>query len=201
MLISIAGNIGAGKSSIIALLHEHYGWKPLYESVLDNPYLADFYADPPAWAYHSQLYFLSKHCASKETIPDGKSVAVQDRSIYEDADIFAAFLYGKRWICDRDYETYREFYRGLLSVIPKPKLVVYLRADTEALIANIRNRGRDYERSLPRGYIAELNERYNDWAENMTECPLTIIDAGKFEFLHDTQAQEEIVHTIRRLVH
>jgi len=200
MLVAIAGNIGAGKSSIISLLQEHYGWKPLYEPVLDNPYLPPFYDDMQKWAYHSQMYFLSRHCCGKDLYYDKKLTVIQDRSIYEDAEIFTEYLFEQKCIEERDYKTYRTFYEGLMQMLPPPKAVIYLRADTDALIQNIRNRGRDYERDLPRAYIADLNERYERWAKSFSLCPLHVVEAGNFEFQFDTQAQEEIVYSIRQLV-
>lgn len=199
MLISIAGNIGAGKSSLTSILHEQYGWQPLFEPLLENPYLVDFYSDMSAFAYQSQVYFLAKQCAALEHVPEGKAVAVQDRSIYEDAEIFTALLYDLGHIDDRDYATYATMYRGIRNIIPPPSAVFYLRSDTDTLMDNIRKRGREFEHHLERSYIENLNRRYDYWAEHFDDCPLHILDAGKCEFIYDTQAREEIMYTIKHL--
>jgi deoxyadenosine/deoxycytidine kinase len=201
MFFSIAGNIGSGKSLITSLLQEHYGWKPLFEPVNENPYLNDFYEDMKTWAFPSQMYILSRHCGVKDVSPSSKVITVQDRSIYEDAEIFAKYLFDLGKIDQRDFNTYTSFYSGLVNILPSPKAIVYLRADTHALVENIAKRGRGFERDIGRDYIEQLNERYDAWARDFTHCPIHTLDAQNFEFFFDTQAQEEILYTIRRLIH
>ncbi len=156
--IAIAGNIGVGKSTLVGLLADRLGWTPFYEAVDENPYLADFYQDMRSWSFHSQVFFLSKRLRHHRGLLDHPGSVLQDRSIYEDAEIFAKNLYRQGNMSDRDYGTYRELYEVLTLYLPPPDLVVYLRASVETLTKRIAQRGRDYERDISRDYLARLNQ-------------------------------------------
>lgn len=182
--IAIAGNIGVGKSTLVGLLADRLGWTPFYEAVNENPYLADFYRDMRAWSFHSQVFFLSKRLRHHRGLLDHPSSVIQDRSIYEDAEIFAKNLYRQGNMSDRDYGTYRELYEVLTLYLPPPDLVVYLRASTATLINRIHLRGRDYERDIAPDYLARLNQLYDEWIENFTLCPALTLPADELDYVH-----------------
>jgi deoxyadenosine/deoxycytidine kinase len=170
--IVIAGNIGVGKSSLVGLLSEHLGFKPFYEPVNDNPYLADFYGDMPAWAFHSQIYFLTRRLRIHHQLLAIQDSVIQDRSVYEDAEIFACNLYLQGAINKRDYGLYQDLYQVLIEFLPPPDLVIYLKASVETLLTRIASRGRDYERSISLDYLAQLNKLYETWVSSFNLCPL-----------------------------
>src|SRR3990172_573357 len=151
--VAVAGNIGVGKSTLVALLCHHLGWQPFYEPVAENPYLADFYADMRAWAFHSQIFFLTHRLRIHRQLLDHPNSAIQDRCVYEDAEVFAHNLYRQGLILERDYRTYRELYDVLSGFLPPPDLVVYLRATAPTLLKRIVRRGRDYERHITYDYL------------------------------------------------
>lgn len=182
--IAIAGNIGVGKSALVGLLADRLGWTPFYEAVDENPYLADFYQDMRAWGFHSQVFFLSKRLRHHRSLLDHPSSVIQDRSIYEDAEIFAKNLYRQGHISDRDYGTYRELYDVLTLYLPPPDLVVYLRASTATLVNRIHLRGRDYERDVSPDYLARLNRLYDEWIKHFTLCPILAIPADQLDYVH-----------------
>lgn len=182
--IAIAGNIGVGKSSLVGLLAERLRWTPFYEAVDENPYLSDFYQDMRAWSFHSQVFFLSKRLRHHRALLDHPGSVIQDRSIYEDAEIFAKNLYRQGNMSDRDYGTYRELYEVLTLYLPPPDLVVYLRAGTETLIRRITSRGREYERDISLDYLARLNVLYDEWIESFMLCPVLTIPADQLDYVH-----------------
>jgi deoxyadenosine/deoxycytidine kinase len=143
--VAIAGNIGVGKSTLVTLISERLGWQPFFEPVVENPYLADFYKDMRAWAFHSQIFFLTRRLQSHRQLIDHPTSVVQDRTVYEDAEVFACNLYHQGYINDRDYSAYHELYQVLTDFLPPPDLVVYLRATVDTLLNRISFRGRDYE--------------------------------------------------------
>jgi deoxyadenosine/deoxycytidine kinase len=183
--IAIAGNIGVGKSSLVGLLADRLEWTPFYEAVDENPYLSDFYQDMRSWSFHSQVFFLSKRLRHHRALLDHPGSVIQDRSIYEDAEIFAKNLYRQGNMSDRDYGTYRELYEVLTLYLPPPDLVVYLRANTETLMHRIAARGREYERDISPDYLARLNALYNEWIENFTLCPVLTIPADELDYVHE----------------
>jgi deoxyadenosine/deoxycytidine kinase len=183
--IAIAGNIGVGKSSLVGLLAERLDWTPFYEAVDENPYLSDFYQDMRAWSFHSQVFFLSKRLRHHRALLDHPGSVIQDRSIYEDAEIFAKNLYRQGNISDRDYGTYRELYEVLTLYLPPPDLVVYLRANTNTLIKRITLRGREYERDISVDYLTRLNALYDEWIESFTLCPILTIPADQLDYVHE----------------
>jgi deoxyadenosine/deoxycytidine kinase len=184
--VAVAGNIGVGKSSLVELLAQRMAWTPFFEPEAQNPYLADFYRDMQAWSFHSQIFFLSKRLRSHRDISEHSESAIQDRSVYEDAEVFAHNLYLEKHISDRDYQTYRDLYAVLTRFLPAPDLVVYLRASESTLLSRIEMRGRDYELGIQSEYLAQLNELYEAWIERFTLCPVLTVPADDLNYvLHD----------------
>ncbi len=181
--IAIAGNIGVGKSTLTGLLAEQLGWEPFYEAVGDNPYLADFYQDMRRWSFHSQIFFLSRRLRHHRALLDHPNSVVQDRSVYEDAEVFARNLYRQGNMGERDYKSYRELYEVLTMFLPSPDLVVYLRASVDTLTRRIALRGREFERAISVDYLAQLNELYDEWTTGFTQCPVLTIPSDDLDFV------------------
>lgn len=200
MFVAIAGNIGSGKSSLTSLLHQKFGWTPHFESVDDNPYLPDFYADMKRWSFHLQVYFLSKRFILHREISENSASVVQDRSIYEDAEIFAMNLHNIGKMDDRDFENYRALYAAMTSYLQPPDLLIYLRASIPTLQKQIRLRGRDFEQGIDVSYLEQLNELYENWIANYDLGRVLIIDSDETDFVHDMQKQEEILYLIDQAV-
>jgi deoxyadenosine/deoxycytidine kinase len=181
--VAVAGNIGVGKSTLVELLCQKLGWTPFYEPVTENPYLADFYGDMQAWAFHSQVFFLSHRLRAHHELARHPGSVIQDRSVYEDAEIFAQNLYLQGHIHPRDYETYRELYRTLVEFLPPPDLVIYLRASAATLFERITRRGREYERTIRVEYLASLNNLYEKWIAGFTLCPVLTVPADDLDYV------------------
>lgn len=182
MFLVVAGNIGAGKSSFVERYAATYGARPLLEAVAENPYLADFYADRSRWALASQVFFLqSRLAALKEAARGGDNI--QDRSLYEDAEVFARNLHLEGSLDARDWATYSGLYNGLRSMLPVPDRVLYLRASVETLRRRIDQRGRAYEKDMPEAYLRGLNQLYEGWAQSFTVAPLVSIDTDQLDFV------------------
>lgn len=181
--VAVAGNIGVGKSTLVTMLCKDLGWEPFYEPVTENPYLADFYADMKAWAFHSQIFFLTHRLRSHFLLSQREGSVIQDRSLYEDAEIFARNLYLQGHIAARDYRSYRELYETASQFLPAPDLVVYLRASVPTLMARISHRGRDYERTITPEYLESLNGLYEQWIENFTLCPMLSVPADDLDYV------------------
>ncbi|MFQ5594434.1 MAG: deoxynucleoside kinase [Anaerolineae bacterium] len=181
--IAVAGNVGVGKSTLTALLSQRLGWRPFYEAVDDNPYLKDFYADMKTWSFHSQVFFLSRRLKHHREIVDYPTSAVQDRSVYEDAEIFARNLYRQGHMTERDYQSYRELYEAMNLFLPPPDLIVYLQASVPTLLQRIAQRGRDYEREIEPAYMEQLNELYDEWASTFDLCPMLTVPADDLDFV------------------
>lgn len=181
--VAVAGNIGVGKSTLVTLLSQRLGWEPFYEAVAENPYLADFYGDMPRWSFHSQIFFLSNRLRSHRQLLDHPTSVVQDRSVYEDAEIFARNLYDQGDLGERDYATYRQLYEVLTEFLPPPDLVVYLRASAETLSRRIARRGRDYERQITGDYLAQLNRLYESWINAFSLCPVLTVPADDLDYV------------------
>ena len=181
--IAIAGNIGVGKSTLTGMLARQLGWEPFYEAVEDNPYLADFYQDMRQWSFHSQIFFLSRRLRHHRALLDHPNSVVQDRSVYEDAEVFARNLYRQGNMGERDYKSYRELYEVLTMFLPSPDLVVYLRASVPTLQRRIALRGREYEREISADYLSQLNDLYEEWTANFTLCPVLTVPADDLDFV------------------
>jgi deoxyadenosine/deoxycytidine kinase len=181
--VAVAGNIGVGKSTLVDLLCRKLNWEPFYEPVAENPYLADFYEDMEAWSFHSQVFFLTHRLRAHHLIAGHPTSVVQDRSVYEDAEIFAQNLYLQGYIHPRDYETYRELYETVMQFLPPPDLVIYLRASVPTLSRRISRRGRDYERSITPDYLSSLNRLYEKWISNFTLCPVLTVPADHLDYV------------------
>jgi deoxyadenosine/deoxycytidine kinase len=181
--VSIAGNMGVGKSTLTRLLASDFGWTPFYEAVDDNPYLTDFYKDMPRWSFHSQLFFLSRRLRYHRQIANHPNHVIQDRCVYEDAEVFARNLYQRRNLAERDYQLYRDLYEEFFQIVPPPSLIVYLKASIPTLIARIHRRGCDFEREISPLYLQQLNELYNAWIEDFTVCPVLTIETDNLDFV------------------
>jgi deoxyadenosine/deoxycytidine kinase len=205
MHIAITGNIGAGKTTLAGLLGEHYGWQVLPEAVDGNPYLADFYADMPRWAFNLQIYFLNSRFEQVRQIrdlvqqPDAQPV-IQDRTIYEDAYIFAQNLLNGGQMPPRDYDTYRRLFDNMLSLISPPDLTIYLRADLPRLRQHIRQRGRPYEQAIPDGYLANLNDLYENFVANYRAGALLVVDVNELDYANRYADFQQITDQIDTLL-
>lgn len=197
VFVAVAGNIGAGKSSLTGLLSERLGWKPFYEAVAENPYLVDFYQDMTRYAFHSQIFFLSRRLRHHRELLDFPGSVVQDRSVYEDAEVFARALYSQGHIGARDYATYRELYEVLVRFLPPPDLIVYLKASVPTLLQRISLRGRSFERSIDPAYLERLNRLYDGWMEGFDQCPRLTLPADDLDFVHEDSDLELVIRRIR----
>jgi len=181
--IAVAGNIGVGKSTLVELLSKRLGWAPFFEPEGENPYLSDFYKDMTAWSFHSQIFFLTRRLLAHRQLLDHTTSAIQDRSVYEDAEIFAHNLFLQGNMIERDYQTYRDLYLVLTRFLPPPDLVVYLRASVDTLQNRIALRGRDYERTIKPEYLARLNDLYKSWIEDFALCPVLTVPADDLDYV------------------
>ncbi len=195
--IAVAGNIGAGKSTLTRFLSNTFGWEPFFEAAAENPYLSDFYQDMRRWSFHSQVFYLGKRLEHHRLLCDHPGSVVQDRTVYEDAEIFARNLYEQGQMSERDYDAYRRLYCAVSSFLPPPHLIIYLRASVSTLTHHIQRRGHDYERAIPRDYLERLNNLYNAWIEDWTLCPVLTIDMDRLDFQHNPSDLDEIVHRVR----
>lgn len=182
MHIAIAGNIGSGKTTLTKMLAEHFKWTPKFESVDYNPYLADFYNDMERWSFNIQIYFLNKRFLDVVEIHKSDDIVVQDRSIYEDACIFAPNLHDMGLMASRDFENYSSLFQLMSSLVKAPDLLIYLKSSIPNLVANIQKRGREYESSIRLDYLKGLNERYDKWIENYSDGKLLVIDVDNLRF-------------------
>jgi len=197
--LAIAGNIGVGKTTLTAKLAEHLGWTPYYERVINNPYLADFYADMSRWSFNLQVYFLSRRFIDQRVISESPAPCVQDRTIYEDAEIFAYILHKQGSMSDRDYENYCDLFNAMTDYLAKPNLIIYLQASTWTLVSRIRRRGRDFEKQITNEYLFELNNAYERWIKRLQEeqQPVTIIDANDLDFEKKPADLEKILNQLK----
>ena len=181
MHIAVAGNIGCGKTTLTRMLANRYGWTPRYESVADNPYLADFYADMKRWSFNLQIYFLNRRFKEVVEISKSDEYIIQDRTIYEDACIFAPNLHDQGMMSDRDFDNYKDLFDLMMSLVKLPDLMIYIRASIPTLVAQIQKRGRDYEQTMRLDYLQGLEQRYEKWIADY-QGPLLVIDGDNCKF-------------------
>ena len=193
--IAIAGNIGAGKSTLTALLSRHFNWTPNYEDVENNPYLNDFYEDMPRWSFNLQVFFLNSRFRQIIDIQKGTDVIIQDRTIHEDACIFAPNLHAMGLMSTRDYENYTRLYETILSLIRPPDLLIYLKASVPTLVNQIQKRGREYEDNLRLDYLKRLNEFYEKWIATY-QGRLLIIDVDQTNFAEEEEALATVINKV-----
>lgn len=183
--VVVAGNIGAGKSTLVAQLSARLSWEPAFEPHAENPYLEDFYQAMSAWSFHSQTFFLSKRLEQHARIGLRQTSVIQDRSLYEDAEVFARNLFEQGQMSARDWATYHSLYQTMSLVIPAPDLVIYLRAPVATLLDRIAQRSRPYEKAIPPDYLERLNNLYERWATTFALCPLKTLDADRLDWRRD----------------
>jgi len=201
MHIAVSGNIGSGKTSLTEKLCKHYGWTPNYESVDNNPYLKDFYEDMPRWAFHLQIYFLNSRFNQIKSIQAMKDTVVQDRTIYEDAYIFAAYLHSAGHISERDYKSYLDIFTSMIDFVQAPDLLIYLKADIPKLVNQIQKRGRDYEYAMRLDYLRNLNQYYESWIKKYDLGKLLIIDVNNLDFVNRVEDFSAVVEKIEVELH
>lgn len=194
--VTIAGNIGVGKSTLVGILAEEFGWQPYYELVAEHPYLDDYYADQERWGFHSQIWFLSQRYEQHQEIADTPTSVCQDRSIYEDYEVFVKGLLEQGIFSHRDFRTYRRLFSALMRSITPPTLLVYLHASVPTLLGRINGRSRPYERTIPSSYLTHLNRRYEEWLRRFELCPVLTIETDNLDFAHDLSARREVVELI-----
>lgn len=187
MHLAIVGNIGTGKTTLTELLAKNYGWEALFEAVDKNPYLEDFYNDMKRWSFNLQIYFLNSRFQQIVDIQSNQRNVIQDRTIYEDAHIFADNLHEMGLMTTRDYENYRAIFDNITSFIKAPDLLIYLRASVPTLVNNIQRRGREYEASIRIDYLSKLNDKYEDWISNYSAGKLLILDKDKLDFANNPE--------------
>lgn len=198
MILGICGNIGAGKSSLTKLLEEELGFRGVYEAVDENPFLEDFYSDMKSWAFHSQLFFLVKRFDFLKRVVTEGAVILQDRTIYEDVEIFARNLQLMGYINERDWRLYLDTYETLSDHLTTPDGIVYIKCSKNVLMKRIKKRGRGFESDVSEDYIERLNGLYDDWIERVTFCRKLIIDGNRYDFIESTQDRADVLHLISR---
>lgn len=194
--ITIAGNIGVGKSTLVGILSEEFDWQPYYELVADHPYLDDYYKDRERWGFHSQVWFLTQRYEQHLEIADTPVSVCQDRSIYEDYEVFVKGLLEQGIFSHRDFRTYRKLFHTLTHSLTPPTLLVYLHASIPTLLERINGRARPSERSIPTEYLQQLNQRYSEWLRRFELCPVLRIETDELDFAHDPVARREVVELI-----
>lgn len=199
--IAVAGNIGAGKTTLATLLGKHFGWEVQYEDVDNNPYLEDFYNDMPRWSFNLQVYFLNSRFKQIYEIQNGKKSVIQDRTIYEDCEIFAPNLYNMGLMTERDYNNYRDLFHTLSTKITPPDLLIYLKGSIPALVDQIQKRGREYEENLRLDYIKKLNELYERWISGYNIGKLLVINIDDLNFAENEEDLGEVVNKVRAELH
>jgi deoxyadenosine/deoxycytidine kinase len=198
MHIAVSGNIGSGKTTLTEKLAKHYGWQAEFEAVDGNPYLADFYEDMKRWSFHLQVYFLNSRFNQIKAIQESKTPTIQDRTIYEDAYIFAANLRKSQLLTERDYDNYQGLFNSMIAHVKAPDLLIYLKADIPKLVGQIEKRGRSYETTMRIDYLKNLNTHYEEWIAGYTEGKLLIIDVNNLDFVENPGDFSYVVEKVER---
>ena len=201
MHIAIAGNIGAGKTTLTKLLAKHYKWEAQLEDVVDNPYLDDFYNQMERWSFNLQVYFLNSRFRQVLQIRQSGKDIIQDRTIYEDAHIFAPNLHAMGLMTNRDFENYKSLFELMESLVKGPDLLIYLRSSIPNLVSQIHKRGRDYENTISIDYLSRLNERYEAWVHDYDNGKLVIIDVDDLNFVDNPEDLGKVINTIDAEIH
>ncbi len=195
--VGVAGNIGVGKTTFTEIVAKHFGWREFYESVADNPYLNDFYRDMHRWSFNLQIYFLHHRFAGQVEIRESAKGVIQDRTIYEDVEIFARNLHEMKFMTDRDWQTYVDLFKNMTQFLRKPDLIIYLRASTDTLLSRIRNRDRNFERDISPEYLHSLNISYDQWIRNCTDHAVLTIESDGFNIFEDKDRLDDILSQIQ----
>lgn len=195
--VAVAGNIGVGKTTLVTKLCDNLSWTPFFEPESDNPYLPDFYKDMQTWAFHSQVFFLTRRLRAHKNLCAHPGSVIQDRSVYEDAKIFAHNLYQQQQMGERDYQTYQELYQALVEFLPPPDLVLYIKASVPTLQQRIQQRGRDYEEKIDPLYLQQLNLLYDLWIDNFDLCPVLTIPGDNLDFVANNGHLELIIKKVQ----
>ena len=201
MHVAIAGNIGAGKTTLTKLLAKHYKWKPHYETVEENPYLDDFYGEMERWSFNLQIFFLNSRFRQILQIHESGKNIIQDRTIYEDAHIFAPNLHAMGLMTNRDFNNYSSLFELMEKLVSPPDLLIYLRANIQTLVGQIHKRGRDYENTISIDYLSRLNERYEAWITTYTKGKLLIIDVDNLDFVDKPEDLGTVIDKIDAQIH
>ena len=194
--VGIAGNIGVGKTTFTEIVAKYFGWGEFYESVADNPYLDDFYRDMHRWSFNLQVYFLHHRFAGQIEIMNSKKGVIQDRTIYEDVEIFARNLHQMQYMTDRDWQTYKDLFKNMTQFLRKPDLIIYLRASTDTLLSRIKNRDRNFEKDISPEYLHSLNISYDRWIKNCSDHNVITIESDGFNIFNDNGRLQEILTQI-----
>ena len=198
--VGLAGNIGVGKTTFTEKMAEAFNWSPIYESVSDNPYLSDFYGDMNRWSFNLQIYFLHRRFSTQRDIVHSNGDIVQDRTIYEDAEIFARNLHKTGRLDNRDWETYKNLFTIMTGYLRQPDLIIYLRASTDTLQTRIHSRGREYENTIDPEYLHQLNVSYDQWTAGLKEIPVMIIETDQFNIFNDTDQFNSILEDVKKVM-
>ncbi|HKD42441.1 MAG TPA: deoxynucleoside kinase [Myxococcaceae bacterium] len=196
--IAIAGNIGAGKTELTAFLCKKYGLTPFFEPNEQNPYLADFYRDMKTWAFRSQIFFLTRKFRLHRKLQQSSGTVVQDRTLYEDAEIFAKNLHRRGFIDRRDFRTYWDLYESIAETLPPPDLMIYLKCSVRTLKRRIQLRGRRIERDIPTAYLRRLNQLYEEWFRSYSTSPVLVLSTDKLDYLTDLVDRVDLFHKIEK---
>ena len=198
-IVGIAGNIGVGKTTVAERIAKKLNWRVYYESVINNPYLDDFYEDMKRWSFNLQIYFLSHRFRTLKTIAELKESSVQDRTIYEDVEIFAKSLYEQGYMTERDYKTYRDLFYDMVPYIPAPDIIIYLTASPEVLLERIRKRGRGFEKTISKEYIYYLNNSYEQWMKTAKrEHNVVVINSDEVDYVDNEKDLNELVQIVQK---
>ena len=192
VFVGVAGNIGVGKTTFTKTIAKHFGWEAFFESVVDNPYLSDFYDNMKRWSFNLQIYFLHHRFQTHIEMSNTPVGAIQDRTIYEDVEIFAKNLHKLKFMSERDWDTYQHLFENMTSFLRKPDVIIYLKATTDTLLTRIKNRSRDFESDIDPEYLHTLNISYDRWIKNITDIPVMVIPTDTFNIFTDKDTLQEI---------